>query len=493
MLEESQASGAIGHIQTNAPGWLRRSMPQVARPRRSSARRVPHARSVPPPPPSESTPSATQPVYRSVVAWLLGLLPQAGFHRPTCKRLALLVSGLLAGDSATTSALAATIHQLHLSPAREASIHRRIARTEDDPQLDPPYVLPALFRALLPTLLKSALNAHRANEASGPLHHARFLAVRLVLDATSKGDNVFVLTLGLAYQGLVLPLGLRTWAQNEPLPQGEYMAQVSSLLSEIQGALPAVLRAHVLFLADRGFCTPAVLDLVASVGWHWVLRVQDQTRVRAATGDEWAIRALAPAPGRVWAADAAVPPDRATPIEAFKKAGWRPCQVVAVWLVGQDEPWLLLTDLPATLARLREYAQRWAIERLFLSWKSHGFDLEAVGIADPARLGRLLTGLVIATLWRLAAAAPLAAQQLTDLSRRMPQPRQLPLPWDPPAAGPTTLTPPWPAKFSLFTWGTKQFREVSPCVGTPELWWAFPDWDAPSWSQQCCTAYYGAA
>jgi hypothetical protein len=439
------------------------------------------------------TDTSTTAVYDSVLAWLLTVLPHAGFHRPTCKRLALLVTGLLAGDDATAGGLAAALHPMAITPAQELSIQRRIDRLEADPRLDPTWVLPALMRRLLPILLQSALAGHAANEPSGVSHHSRYVALRVVLDGSSKGDDVQVLTIGVAYQGLVVPLAVRCWEQNVPLPQGEYWAQVISLLSEVQSLLPGELRPHVLFLADRLYGTPAMLDLLRSLGWHWVLRVQGQTRVRRADGREWAVRDLVPTPGRVWVTESSLPPDGATPIAAFKGVGWRPCQVVAAWLVGQDEPWLLLTDLPASTARFGDYAQRWAIERLFLSWKSHGFNLEAVGISDPRELGRLLSGLVIATLWRLAAAAPVAARHLDDLARRAPLPRQLPLPWPSEHPTPTKPIPPWPAKFSLFTWGTKQFREVSPRWGTPTLLWAFPDWDAPPWSQQCCEAYYGAA
>jgi hypothetical protein len=49
-------------------------------------------------------------------------------------------------------------------------------------------------------------------------------------------------------------------------------------------------------------------------------------------------------------------------LAVFKKAGWRHAQVVAVWAVGQAEPWLLVTSLRATATRWRDYAQRWAIE-----------------------------------------------------------------------------------------------------------------------------------
>jgi hypothetical protein len=488
MLTMSQASGASLGEAKSAPGWLGRSMPHPRARHPSAARRAPRPPPISPAPHPTETAASTLPLHTAVQDWLLRVLPHAALHRPAVKRLALLVTGLLAGDGATASGLAAALHPLAITPARELSIQRRIARAEADPQLDPLRVLPALFAPLLPTLLRAALAAHAANEPSGPAHHRRFVALRLVVDATTKGDAAHVLTVGLAYQGLVLPLLVGCWEQNAPLPPGQYMAEVLALLGALNRLLPAELRDHVLLLADRLFGTPAMLDLLGGLGWHWVLRVQGQTRVRGADGGERAVRELAPTPGSLWAAEATAPPDPAAPVAAFKAAGWRPCRVVAAWLVGQDEPWLLLTDLAASLARLRDYAARWAIERLFLSWKSHGFDLEAAGLADPARLGRLLTGLIIATLWRLAAAGAVAGGHLADLARRRPQPRQLPL-LDAGAPPP----PPWPAKFSLLTWGARQFREVSPRWGTPALCWAFPDWDAPPWSQRCCEAYYGAA
>jgi hypothetical protein len=464
-------------------------MPHLVRPRRSAARRVPLIQSASRPPLAEVSPCSDQPLFGSVLAWLVAVLPPKSFHRPACKRLAMMITGLLTGHRATTSSLAATIQTLHLTRAKELSIHRRIGRTEDDPDLDPARVLPAVFGSLLPTLLKSALAAHAANVGSGEGHHRRFVAVRVVLDASHKADHAVLLTMGLVYQGIVLPLGVRVWAQNETLPEGEFMTQVGCLISEIQAELPPDLRAHVLFLADRGFGSPLLLDLLASMGWHWILRVQDQVRIRLATGKEQPIRALAPAPGDVWGYDTDVPSDTTTPITAFKTGGWRACRVVAAWQVGRDEPWLLLTNLPASDERLHDYAQRWAIERLFLSWKSHGFDLEDVGIRAPARLGRLLTCLVLATLWRLAAAAPFASRELVDLARRTPKLTQcvLPLPEFP--AAPLPAKRPWSAKKSLFTWGTQQFDDVGACLGTPELWWAFPDWGAPRWSQRCIDAY----
>jgi hypothetical protein len=197
---------------------------------------------------------------------------------------------------------------------------------------------------------------------------------------------------------------------------------------------------------------------------------------------------------------------REAPLAVFKNAGWRFCRVVAVWAVGQPSPWLLLTNLPAEAARVRDYAQRWAIERLFLTWKAHGWDLEASGVRDPARLGRLLTGLVLATWWRLALALPACLDHLTDLADRAAcrggraaRPVQLPLPWPVDAVTPSLPLPsrspadrsprPWAAKFSLLTWGAKVARRTALRSQTPALCWTFPWWEAPLWSAECHRVY----
>jgi hypothetical protein len=308
----------------------------------------------------------------------------------------------------------------------------------------------------------------------------------------------------------VVPLLVRTWQQNAPLPDGEYWTQLQALLSDVQALVPPALRDHVLLVADRAFGVPRMLDLLSGLGWQWLLRVQGQTRVLLRDGTVRAVGTLVPVPGATWVGR--FDPQHALPLGAtsgrcsptnepvgvFKAAGWRRSQVVAVWAPGADEPWLLVTSLAPTPERLREYAERWGIERLFLSWKSHGWDLEACGVHDPVRLGRLLTGLVLATYWRLAAGVLAATQQLADLraraQRRRSLPhvvRQLPLPLD------ATLQPhqgaarPYAAKQSLFTQGATVCH-TTPCrVQTPPVLWSFPDWHAPIWSRQAQHVYDG--
>ncbi len=435
-------------------------------------------------------PPSDLPLYEEVLEWATTKLRPAGFPKPLCKRLAVIISGLVATEKATIGEVATAVEALALSEAKTESIARRLQRALQDSHLDPS-MLAVIFQPLLPDILRSNLLGHEANINTPDSQHRRFIGIVIVFDESSQGDKVHLAVAGVPVGGVVLPLAIRTWPQNVPMPEGEYWTQIMGLLQDIQDMLPPVLREHVLLTADRLYGVPRMLDILTALRWNWLLRVQGQTQVRLENGICCALRTLVSKPGTQWAGgfttEAASEASESEPIAVFKAAGWRRSQVVAVWAEDQAEPWLLVTSLTATLARVAEYAQRWAIERLFLSWKSHGWDVEASGIHDPHRLGRWLVGMTLATLWRLAMALPTAFQHLADLaSRAGGSPRQPRLPG---FSGPQR---PWAAKYSLLTWGAKVARSASLRTRTPALCWRLPFWEARTWQDMCRHLYLTA-
>jgi hypothetical protein len=287
---------------------------------------------------------------------------------------------------------------------------------------------------------------------------------------------------GLAYQGIVIPLAIRAWPQNASLPPEDYRSQLASLLAGVEEILPPVLRQHVLLLADRAYGRPDFLDLVEALGWRYVIRIQGQTLVKCSDGATLAARTFAPRAGSVWCSDPK-PDSWPTAIAAFKKAGWRGCQFVAAWAPEAAEPWLLVTNLKATRERFLDYARRWAIERTFLSWKSHGWDIESLQMRSALRLGRYLVGIALATLWTLACGVAHTTTLLEDrLEGRQATRRavvQLRLPF---AEAAEADRRPWLGKFSLLTWG-RSVLHAHPCrTSTPPIRWTLPDWHAPVWS-----------
>src|ERR1700674_764449 len=273
--------------------------------------------------------TASTPLATSVLEWLLIPLSDAGFPLPCVKRVVALVSGLLVASSARRGDLATALAGLHLSAAKPESIARRIARLLDDPRCDTQRLLPAIFTTeLLTTLLQGEIAAHAANARSGASHHDRFRPLHLVVDLSTKNEQVVVLAVGLAYRGLVVPLAVRTWPHNAPLPEGTYWQNLLSALSEVSAHLPPVLRDHVILVADRAFGVPRMVDAANAFGWAWVLRVQGQVRVRFRDGTTQPIRTLAAHPGAVWfsgfgqatLADESLP---SAAVAVFKDARWR--------------------------------------------------------------------------------------------------------------------------------------------------------------------------
>ena len=427
--------------------------------------------------------------YQSIFTWLRERLPGRCYSLPACKRLAILVSGLLVKPTCTLGALAAGVEGLAVSDAGAESIERRLRRTLHDERMDPTKLLSEVFRRILPELLAPL----REQAASQPLR--RQPLVRIIVDETSHTDRVHMLVAGLAYRGIVVPLLVRTWQQNTPQPEGAYHAELHALLHDVQRILPPELRSRVLLIADRGYGTARMIDLLLTMGWQWLLRVQGQTHVRLPDGTTHSLRSLTPRPGLTWfgphdpdappSADDSDPP----PVHVFKTSGWRQTQVVAAWASGTAEPWLLLTSLKPSRDAILDYTRRWSIERLFLSWKTHGWQLEASQVRDPARFGRLLSGMVIATLWRLAAGVAHAEKHLAALRRRAL--RQLRVP---PAAEHHATTPlprPYAAKRGLFTQGTDCWQRINGRHQIPPLLWTFLDWEVPTWNAQASRAAAG--
>ena len=250
------------------------------------------------------------------------------------------------------------------SPALPASRRRRWERLLANPHFDSRMVQAALGQAIArPWLAPQAL---------------------LLLDETSCRGQVRCLKVSLAYRKRALPLA---WECYRRRPRGGQPALVRRLLRRAAAVLPATTR--VVVIADRGLAWPTVIDLCTGHGWSYLLRLQGQTQVRLADGQVRAVSALCPRPGAApWCGTAAV----------FKKAGWRPCQVIAQWPRGQRQPWLLVTDQSACQGRWRHYARRMWIEESFRDEKSQGLDWERSQVKALAHVDRLLAVVALAML-----------------------------------------------------------------------------------------------
>ena len=82
-------------------------------------------------------------------------------------------------------------------------------------------------------------------------------------------------------------------------------------------------------------------------------------------------------------------------------AAQRRCTLLAVWYAGQEEPWIILTDLAPDEAGPSWYALRFWIELGFKAIKSLGWKWDKTRRTDPTRISRHWLVLSVATLLAL--------------------------------------------------------------------------------------------
>jgi hypothetical protein len=307
------------------------------------------------------------------------LLPEA--PKPEQKALGAMVCGVVHAESAQVSRASAAIP----GAAQDRSKQRRLQRLVANERLD----VPRAQRRLI----ERAMRGRRGR-------------VDLLLDATTNGATAtragtVTLCLALRWHGRAVPLVWQTWGADQP---GQRWTQaIPRLCAAVAEHLPTHLR--VVLLADRGLGNAALARTAERLGWHYLLRVQRRTRVRLPNGAVREIGSLVPAPGPahtrrgcITGAAVGAPRRKRGPTWVSDWDAALPTNVVA--LPGSaDDPWLLITDLPAAPTRCHEYRHRTQEEELFRDLKSFGWQWQDSHLRLPDRVDRLLLALVLATLW----------------------------------------------------------------------------------------------
>jgi hypothetical protein len=316
------------------------------------------------------------------------LLPE--LPRPEQTALGMLVCGVVGGESAQLSRAGAAIP----GGTQDRSKQRRAQRLVANERLD-------VGRAQR-RLLARVLRGRRGR-------------VDLLLDATTNGATAHqagtvTLCLALRWHGRAVPLVWRTWVADEP---GQHWDRaIPELCAVVAESLPDT--ARVVLVADRGLGNVGLARTAHDLGWHYLFRVQRRTRVRLPDGSVHEIGSLvqAPTPGESDRARRARERqgcrDGVAVGAARRKRGptWESdwdaaltANLVAMAGPTPDDPWLLLTDLPAAPARCREYRHRTQEEALFRDLKSFGWQWQTSRLRRPDRVDRLLLVLTLATLW----------------------------------------------------------------------------------------------
>jgi hypothetical protein len=213
--------------------------------------------------------------------------------------------------------------------------------------------------------------------------------VYLLVDETKLNDRLGVMVVGVAYEGRCIPLAWRCYRANRASdypPEGQ-VAMIDQLLAVVQTGMPA--GRMVTVMADRGIGTsPALCRCVEARGWQYLFRVTCQSKVCTAEADFTIAHMVQP--GEVWRMEGHI----------FKQRGQLPAQARALWTVGYDEPWALVTNADDLTGY--EYAVRNWQEQSFRDLKSYGWQWESSAVHHPDHMARLMIVLVVAYAWVVA-------------------------------------------------------------------------------------------
>jgi hypothetical protein len=236
--------------------------------------------------------------------------------------------------------------------------------------------------------------------------------VTLLVDETKLHDRLGIMMVGVAWEKRCLPLVWRVYRANEAAayPSEGQGGVIEGLLGLVKAGLPQGYT--VLVLADRGIgCSPELCRAVERLGWHYLFRVTCQTKLVTAQGD-YPIAAQVQ-PGEIWAASGL----------AFKQRGRLPAHARAVWEIGYQEPWALVTNDERLTGH--EYARRNWQEQSFRDLKSGGWHWDESLLRLPDHAARRLVLLVLAYVWTVALGSQaVAARHAQPLIRRAAAPSQ---------------------------------------------------------------------
>lgn len=374
--------------------------------------------------------SAVQ-VYHRVKKLFRTAMNKDEVDESTQGRLSLLVTGMLKAKHSSPAQVAKALGQMRLTEAKAESLERQIRRLENDPELR------------VETVFHPFVRQHLA--------YGRPKELILIMDATTQEDRVVMLSVSIWFRGRALPLVWAIWSGNVLLEGEGFWQRAERLLDELAPLL--LENIPVTMLADCAFGCPVFTDMVLKHGWHYIVRVQNQTVCQDRLGRERPVGSLVPYPGRRVKMCGRV----------FKKHGWRPASIVAYWGKRHDRPLLLVSDLKLGWKLLALYRQRYPIEARFRDDKSSGWRWEQGQVTDLEHVQRLLIAMALAS-WIVLMVGCWCAQ---NILQRPPTGKR--------------STRPWEGKMSLFQHGLNSLQEWLGGIELPGFWWRLTDWSAPNW------------
>jgi DDE family transposase len=302
---------------------------------------------------------SSEQLYNRIVGRMESIIPYQDIRH--LKNLLWIVVGIVQQESVHLSKIAQSIPGQTTAQSRVTKIRRWLMNEEID--------VWQYYEPMLEQVLKSW----------------KYSDITVIVDGVMVfGDRLQIFRLSLAHGCRAIPLIWRV------IP-GKGLTTVEALEPIFEKAAE-FLRNHVAsvtLLADRGFrdCDWAALCL--SIGWHYNIRITDNTIVWLEDGTICRIDELKVKVGK----------PKFYQNVALTSEGEFETNLSVTWTEDGKELVAIISDKPANRARLNHYSLRMHIEESFRDDKSSGFDLEHSRLQHVERLERLLLAEAIAVVW----------------------------------------------------------------------------------------------
>ncbi len=265
-------------------------------------------------------------LYHTWVRQIQQLRPRERITR--VRNMVYLMLGMLESKSVALSKVAVKIP----GPAQTLSIARRLRRFVDNEQVD----VEEWYQPV-------ALDWLAWQGASTGL-------IRLIIDSTKIGHGYQLLMIALAFRRRAIPMAW-LWLKHKKGKGRASVAQHLELLQKVHDLLPNHL--PVLLLGDAEFGLGDVLRQLEEWGWQYVLRQRRSSHVQEQDQGPWQdLSEILTKPGQ-W---------RWLPNVQLIKNNAAPSHLLAYWQPGEEESWLLATNLTDPHQALRLYRHRAWIE-----------------------------------------------------------------------------------------------------------------------------------
>jgi hypothetical protein len=197
-------------------------------------------------------------------------------------------------------------------------------------------------------------------------------------------DPFAVLSASIPQGGRALPIAWRTFFRNL---EGERELSQNLIIDNVLKKMTSFIAPGVepVIIADREFARASLFRFLKTLNSHFVIRIDAETWVLHPqyTGPLGSI-GIRSGGRRIWLSGA-----------LYGKEEQEPINLLAVWEVGQKEPWLIATDLDDPKLVERLYRKRMKIEHGFRDWKHHLRLKGTPKVKSAKHLNRLLTGVVV--------------------------------------------------------------------------------------------------